>query len=59
MAYQIADDIGAPSLHIFTDNQASIRAITKPTRQSGQFLIRKIVRLMDRIRFKGTKVHIY
>ena len=45
--------------HIFTDNQAAIRASYRPGGQSGQWILRKIVTWINQLTAKGTRVVIH
>ena len=37
------------NIHIFTDNQSAIQAVESPKRQSGQYIIKEILDIIDRI----------
>ena len=56
MAIEMAIEDGRKSCHIFTDNQAAITSSCAPLRQSGQYILRKIVEAMNTHR---TKSHLH
>ena len=37
------------NIHIFTDNQSAIQAVDSPKRQSGQYIVKEILDIIDRI----------
>jgi ribonuclease HI len=37
------------NVHIFTDNQSAIQTIDSPKRQSGQYIVKKILDIIDRV----------
>ena len=37
------------NVHIFTDNQSAIQAIESPKQQSGQYIIKSILDIIDKI----------
>ena len=38
-----------PNVYVFTDNQSAIQAVDSPKRQSGQYIIKEILDIIDRI----------
>lgn len=47
------------TLTIFTDNQAAIHSARRPSNQSGQWLLRLVVQLVERLSGKGVRVAIH
>ena len=45
--------------YIFSDSQAAIKAIRNPARQSGQFIISKILDNIENLRVQNPSMYIY
>jgi ribonuclease HI len=49
MALEIAIDTAHNKIIIFTDNQATLKAIANPGRPSGQYILREITKHLDQL----------
>jgi len=62
LALQIVRDLQAAQVNpskciIFADNQAALRAIQNPRHTSGQYILAKVIRLIDILRNHGWEIH--
>ena len=63
MAFQIALDVASATIApskctVFTDNQAAIQAIRNPSKPSGQYILAKTIRALDKLRDQGWEMRI-
>ena len=56
LALAMAKEAPTNSITIFTDNQAAVRAVACPARQSGQYVIRNIIRELEDLQQRQIKV---
>jgi hypothetical protein len=59
MALTIITRSSPQTAAIFTDNQAALWSLSKPARQLGLFIIKKIIRALETLRSRGIEVELY